>query len=105
MAVTLETTGKRYRGLSTDGKPGVNVDAVGDVIQRPTEGSVFTEIDTGVRYIYHVGEWIKQPQTLETLLSHSIEIQSAILAQLKATHSGHESFSWDGETVDVDDNE
>ena len=102
MAVTLENSIKRYRGLSTDQKPGVFPDARGEDTQKPFEGSTFTEIDTGRRFIYHGAEWTLQPQTLETLLIESISLQREILAVLKATHQGHELFDW-SESVEIDE--
>lgn len=97
MAVTYENSIKRYRGLSTDQKPGVFPDAVGLETQRPPDGSTFTEIDTGRRHVYHSGEWKLQPQTIEALLLESIELQREILAQLKSTHLGHELHLWSTE--------
>lgn len=95
MAVTLEHSIKRYRGLSTDQKPGVFPDIAGDPLQVQPEGSTFTEIDTGRRFIFHSGAWTVQPQTLEALLLESIELQREILATVKATHEGHEFYDWE----------
>ena len=95
MAVTLETNGKRYRGLSTDQKPGVFPDIAGQALQVPPEGSTFKEIDTGRLYVWQSGEWKLQPQTLEALLEESIELQRAILATFQATQRGHELYLWE----------
>ena len=95
MAVTYENSIKRYRGLSTDQKPGVFPDARGEETQRPYEGSTFTEIDTGARFIFFSGQWTRQPQTLETLLLESIELQREILSVLKETKLGHELYQWE----------
>jgi hypothetical protein len=94
MAVTLENTIERFRGLSTDTKPGLFPETVGGTAQRPREGSVFHEIDTGRRFIYHAGGWVKQPQTIEALLVETIDLQVQILAALRATHRGHELYQW-----------
>tara|TARA_Y100000310_G_C20450080_1_gene700275 strand:+ start:121 stop:465 length:345 start_codon:yes stop_codon:yes gene_type:complete len=66
---------KRFRGLSTDPKP-----KVGTILEDshlleegPAEvtikvGSVFTEVDTGARYIWNGLAWVRQEQTLEAIL-------------------------------------
>ena len=95
MAVKLETSIKRFRGLSTDQKPGVFQDAIGETTQTPPEGSTFTEIDTGRRYIFFNGAWQLQPQTLETLLVESIDLQRQIRDLLLRTHAGHERYLWE----------
>ena len=97
MAVALETTIKRYRGLSTDQKPGrFDVSEVGPV------GSTFTEIDTGARFVWGgAWPWLRQEQTIETLLNELTEVNREMLAYLKAIHGGHEEHLWD-ETVEVD---
>ena len=51
----------RYRGLSTDEKPGRTIeesapDGVSLRQEDIHEGSVFTEVDTGERYIWR-GQW------------------------------------------------
>lgn len=97
MAVTTENTKKQYRGLSTDVKPGLRADAIGQAIEQPPEGATFIAIDTGERHIYHAKEWVPQPQTLEALLGTMIDLQTEILAVVKATHRGHEEFTWEGE--------
>ena len=97
MAVRLETGAtKRYRGLSTDEKPGRVANAIGDELQVPPTGSVFTEIDTGARYVWQ-GDWpwIRQEQTVEILLSDLIEVNSAVLDELAAIRRGHEEYGWE----------
>ena len=56
MAATLEGTIKRYIGLSTDRKPGVDPVPVGGEAGPPA-GSTFLESDTGAIYRYHNGAW------------------------------------------------
>ncbi len=101
MAVTLESSIKRYRALSTDEKPGLFQAALGETTQKPLEGSTLTEIDPGRRFIWFNGGWQLQPQTLETLLRESIDLQQQILARLDAIHRGHEQFGWQAE-VDLE---
>lgn len=97
MAVTLETSLKRFRGLSSDTKPGIEREAVGQPLQFPPEGSTFTELDTGRRYVYHGRTWILQPQTLEAMLEIMITLQLQVLEVLRATHRGHEEYLWEDE--------
>lgn len=56
MAVTLESTIKRYIGLSNDRKPGVDPVPVGGE-PAPPAGSTFFESDTGIIYRYDNGAW------------------------------------------------
>jgi len=96
MGVQLETNTKRFRGLSTDTKPGRDAEAIGQLIQRPPVGSVFTETDTGERYIWNgTWPWVRQEQTVETMLEELIEVNQQILARLDATHRGHEEYLWE----------
>jgi hypothetical protein len=101
MAVQLETTTKRFRGLSTDVKPGRDRDleaAASDPIQTPPVGSVFTETDTGERYIWRGSwPWVRQEQTIEAFLSELIEVNAQILAKLSDTHRGHEEYLWEND--------
>lgn len=100
MAVQLETTIKRFRGLSTDTKPGHDRDAIGEPLQTPPAGSVFTETDTGKRFIWRGSwPWVRQEQTIEALLSELIEVNLRIHETLSATQRGHEEYSW-GEEVE-----
>jgi len=92
MAVQLETTTKRFRGLSTDEKPEL------DLSGAPPVGSVFTEIDTGERFVW-VGSWRRQEQTIETLLSDLIDVNLQILETLAATQRGHEEYLWENEVL------
>ncbi|HUX15241.1 MAG TPA: hypothetical protein VMW52_02145 [Phycisphaerae bacterium] len=95
MAVQLEAHTLRWRGLSTDRKPGVYREPEGGEIQRPPVGSVFTEIDTGKRYVWTgSGAWERQEQTVEALLERLIETNLQILKRLAATQRGHEEYLW-----------
>jgi len=95
MAVQLEAHTLRWRGLSTDRKPGVYREREGGEIQRPPVGSVFTEIDTGRRYVWTAsGAWERQEQTVEALLERLIETNLRILETLAATQRGHEEYAW-----------
>jgi len=95
MAVSLERKSNRYRGLSTDAKPGVDREEVGAPVQRPPVGSVFTETDTGDRFVWtSSGEWARQEQTIEDLFERLIEVNVQILAKLSDTHRGHEEYLW-----------
>jgi len=97
MAVSIEHATRRFRGLSTDAKPGLERDS-GHPDREPPVGSVFTEIDTGRRFIYtRSGDWQRQEQTVETLLSTLIDVNESILAQLESTHRGLSEYQWDGE--------
>ena len=49
MTVCLETTIRRFNGQS-----GEHV-----TISNPPEGSTFHAVDTGEKYIYHNGGWVK----------------------------------------------
>lgn len=104
MSVSLESghSIKRFRGLSSDEKPGrVPID-IGDPIGELPDGSVFTEMDTGERYVW-VGSWpwIRQEQTIETLFADLMNVNEKILAYVKATHEGNELHLW-CEDVEVD---
>ncbi len=99
MAVQLETNIKRFRGLSTDIKPG-HV-SFGEDIEMPN-GSVFTEIDTGARFVWPGSwPWVRQEQTIEPLLIEMISVMSQILRTLEAMHRGHEEHLWE-ENVEVE---
>ena len=97
MSVRLETGAlKRYRGLSTDEKPGRVANAIGDKLQTPPVGSVFTETDTGARYIWQ-GDWpwVRQEQTVEALLCELIETTQAVQTELQAIRRGQEEYVWE----------
>ena len=82
MTVTLEAGAiKRFRGLSTDEKPGVG-EAFG-------VGSTFTELDTGDRYIWRgKGEpWALQTQTIETMFADLMVINEEMLAEMRITRA------------------
>ena len=102
MAVRRETTTARFRGLSTDQKPGAFTEADGLPVQKMPIGSVFTESDTGRRYAWDGNEWIRLEQTIEALLETLIASNTDILAMLKATHRGHEEHLWE-ETVPIEE--
>ena len=94
MAVTIEGSIQRFRGLSTDTKPEEDVKT----------GSVFTEVDTGARYVWTGSRpWIRQEQTIEALLNALLEVEEEILAVLKATHHGNEEHIWE-EEVEIESN-
>ncbi|KKL11202.1 hypothetical protein LCGC14_2548190 [marine sediment metagenome] len=98
MTVQLETNIKRFRGLSTDVKPGHDRDQIGDALQTPPVGSVFTETETGRRFIWRGSwPWVRQEQTIEAILERLIEVNSRILATLVATQRGHVQYSWGNE--------
>jgi len=101
MAVQLETGAiKRFRGSSTDTKPGRNAEAVGGLLQVPPVGSIFVETDTGDRYIWTGSwPWVRQEQTIESFLERLIEMNSRIVSQLDAIRRGHEEYTW-GEEVE-----
>lgn len=101
MAVTREGTIHRFRGLSTDKKPGLSPNAIGEELQVPPDGSTFTEADTGHRYVYRDREWVRQSQTVEALLEELIAVQREVLAVVTATHRGHEEHLWE-EDVEIE---
>ena len=82
MAVTSEAAIKRFRGLSTDEKPGLSSPA-GEQIQKFPVNSVFTERDTGERYIWDGVLWFRQEQTIETRISELTDVMFDILAEMK----------------------
>jgi len=95
MAVQTEAQTKRYRGLSTDAKPGLERED-GQRDRVPPVGSVFTEIDTGARYTFtDSGTWTRMQQTVERLLTQQLDVMEQILSRLDATHRGHEEFLWE----------
>ena len=74
MAVTLETgTIDRWRGLSTDTKP-----------QATKVGSIFTEIDTGHRYVWGGSwPWVRQQQTIDVAFMEMNGLLTEILEELR----------------------
>lgn len=95
MAVQLEATIKRFRGLSTDIKPG-SVSEDGGPVQRPPVGSEFIERDTGRRFRWSLsGAWERQEQTIEPLLTELIDTNRQILEMLAATQRGHIEHLWE----------
>ena len=101
MAVTREGTIHRFRGLSTDQKPGLFPNEIGEELQTPPDGSTFTESDTGRRYVYRGREWVRQEQTIEPLIEELIAVTRDVLAVVTATHKGHEEHLWE-EDVDIE---
>lgn len=99
MAVTLETTIKRFRAFSWDEKP-----RVPDEGESPIPvGSITTEIDTGHRYYWTpTGQWVRQEQTIEVMFSELMDINREMLEVLRATHRGHEEHDWE-ETVEIEE--
>jgi len=98
MAVTFETRIKRFRGLSTDTKPGRFTEEVGGPVGEIPVGSVFTEVDTGERFVWGGSwPWVRQDQTIEVILNDLIEVNLQILAVVEATHKGHEEHLWEDE--------
>ena len=90
MTITREDRSiTRYRGLSTDEKPGRVIeeaapDGVSLRLDTPNEGSVFTEVDTGERYIWR-GQWPweRQEQTIEIQFSVLTEIMVEAVSVLR----------------------
>jgi len=99
MAVTLESTAiKRWRGLSTDDKPRF----AGEDETPVAVGSVFTEIDTGHRYVWGGSwPWVRQAQTIDTAFMEFNDLLRDILAVVTATHNGNEEHLWE-EEVPID---
>lgn len=97
MAVRLEKTILRWRGLSTDTKPESYRETRTSPLESPPEGSTFTETDTGKRWVWHNGGWEHQEQTVETALAAQTEVLTQMLAVLRATHRGHEEYGWEHE--------
>ena len=87
----------RYRGLSTDEKPGrFDYTEVGGV------GSEFIEVDTGVRFVWGgAWPWVRKAQSIETLINDLTEVNRETLAYVKAIHKGHQEHLWE-EEVEVD---
>ena len=98
MAVQLETSIKRFRGLSTDTKPGHDCDEIGNALQTPPVGSVFVETDTGARFVWTGSwPWTRQEQTIEATLATLIEVNRQMLDMLGAIKRGHEKYLWEEE--------
>ena len=102
MAVTLEATIKRFRGLSTDQKPGHFAPAC-EVLQAVPVGSVFTEIDTGQRYVWGgAWPWVRQEQTIDARFDDLYSVLHELLNVAKATRRGNEAHLWD-HPVEIDE--
>lgn len=98
MAVTQEHAIKRLRGLSTDTKPGR-----AEMATPLPVGSVFTEIDTGKRFVWSGSwPWVRHEQTIEGVIADLIDVNERILARLDATHRGHEEHTWE-EDVELEE--
>lgn len=92
MAIQLETTFQRFRGLSTDTKPGHSE-------KGPPKGSIFIETDTGHRYVWTGSwPWARQEQTVEGFLAELIDQNAQIVALLAAMIRGHEEYLWENDT-------
>ncbi len=88
MTVTREGTITRFRGLSTDEKPGRTIEeAAPDGISLRQddihEGSVFTEVDTGHRYIWRGQSWVRQEQTIDAQFAELGEIMREAVTALR----------------------
>ena len=98
MATQLEQHADRYRGLSTDEKPGRSRAEVGGTFQPVAVGPVFTETDTGKRFVWNGSwPWVRQEQTIEELFERLISVNTQILEVLVATQRGHEEYLWEDE--------
>ena len=91
MAYALVRNSRQWRGFSTDAKP------IEEPPSGPGEADTLVEIDTGKRFVRHNGTWLRQEQTIESLLQELIELNREALAVLQATHSGHEEHLWQSE--------
>ena len=88
---------QRFRGLSTESKPGTRAEEIGQPLQLPPVGSTFTEIDTGARFVWRADGWIRQEQTIESLLERLIIVNEQVLETLAATQRGHAEYLWENE--------
>ena len=88
MAYEVVRNSRQWRGLSTDVRPS------GPSPSGPAESDTLVEVDTGRRFVLRGREWIRQEQTVETLLTEMVELQRETLAVLRATHHGHEEHLW-----------
>ena len=90
MTVTREDRSiTRFRGLSTDEKPGRIIEEAaedGISLREPqiNEGSVFTEVDTGHRYIWR-GQWPweRQEQTIDAQFAELSGLMAEAVSVLK----------------------
>ena len=86
MGVTLESGSgiKRFRGLSSDEKPGRVPFEIDDPIGELPPGSVFTEIDTGERYIWGgTWPWVRQEQTIEAQFAELSGLMAEAVSALR----------------------
>ena len=74
---------KRFRGLSTDDKPGVD-----DLGIDRAFGSIFTELDTGAKYVWGGNVWVRQEQTIETLINELRAVNEELLAAMRLIQHG-----------------
>ena len=89
--------------MSTDKKRGHDVEAKGDLSQKIAVGSVFTETDTGERYVWTGSwPWVRQEQTIETMLDDLTNVNLQILQTLKTIQRGHEEYLWHEEVDEVE---
>ena len=93
-------TPHRYRGLSTDEKPGRSASETGGKVPSIPMGSEFVETDTQNKYEWH-GAWVSNGKTLEGILADLAGLAQRTLDLAVATHRGHEKHLWE-ENVTVD---
>jgi len=88
MAVTFEAAIQRFRGLSTDQKPGLIPAQVGGLIASIPAGSTFTELDTGDLYVWNGSVlWVLQEKAkveikakdVVSLLEEMIDLQKRMI--------------------------
>jgi hypothetical protein len=76
---------------------------IGEASQPPRVGSIFTEIDTGARYVWTGSwPWVRQDQTIEATLALLIDVNQQVLNTLDAIKRGHEEHVW-GDEVETED--
>ncbi len=103
MTVTREGTIFRFRGLSTDEKPGRTIEeAAPDGIslrqENIHEGSVFTEVNTGHRYIWRGQSWVRQEQTIDAQFAELSGLMTEAVTALRVIQAATAilaNASWD----------
>ncbi len=104
MTITREDRSiTRYRGLSTDEKPGRVIEEAapdGIAIREDSfnEGSVFTEIDTGHRYIWRGQSWMRQEQTIDAQFAELSGLMTeavSVLRVIQAATAIQANAGWD----------
>jgi hypothetical protein len=66
-----------YIGTSTDAKP------VATATKTIAEGSVALESDTGVKYVYHLGQWVRQQDEESQATAEAANVAAATLAAVE----------------------